>query len=151
LADLKEKIEKLSAPMLDSIGAFIVDIQNAYENRQLVIRLFIDTDSGITIGQCADISRRLGKELESLNAIEGSYVLQVSSPDLKKSLKLLRQYKKNIGRNFHIRYKIGEETKEKKAKLSGLNGNSLIFDTDGKEEFAVNFNEIIESKVELPW
>ena len=149
--DLQQKIEEIAAPFLSTIDAFIVDIHIVQSEQRKVLQLFVDTDSGITIGQCTELNRKIGEALEFQNIIQNSYVLEVSSPDLTKPLKLLRQYRKNIGRQFHVRYRTDDGVAEIIAKLDGIEGDILNFITKSEGTCKVPFNEIIESIEELPW
>ena len=149
--DLKQKIEEIAAPFLGTIDAFIVDIHVTRDGQRKVVQIFVDTDSGITIGQCTELNRKIGEVLELQNIIQNSYLLEVSSPDLTKPLKLLRQYRKNIGRQFHVRYRKADGVIEMIATLDKIEGDVLNFMTKSKETCKVPFNEIIESIEELPW
>lgn len=149
--DLKHKIERYAEPYLNQIGAFVIDVQIVPEGKKSMIQLFIDTDTGITIEQCAEVSRQVAKTLELDNVIHDSYVLQVSSPGLKKPLKLLRQYKKNLGRLFKVRFLKDGIVVEIIAKLASVEGEILMFTTENNGTHAILFNEVIESTEELPW
>ena len=149
--DLRQKIEELAAPILSASDAFLVDIHIVQVEHRTVVQLFVDTDSGITVGQCTDLNRRIGEALEFQNVFQNSYVLEVSSPDLTKPLKLLRQYRKNIGRQFRVRYRQDNEMKEIVANLDAIEGDRLTFITKNDDTRTVPFNEIIESIEELPW
>jgi ribosome maturation factor RimP len=149
--DLQHKIEELAAPFLHPIDAFIVDIQIVPSEQRRVVQLYIDTDTGITIGQCSELSRQLSAALEIQDVVPNSYILEVSSPGLKKPLRLLRQYKKNIGRQFQVRFKKDDGVGEILAKLAGVENEHLTFVTDKNENYTIPFNEIIESIEELPW
>jgi ribosome maturation factor RimP len=149
--DLQQKIEAIVAPFLSTIDAFIVDIHIVPRDERKVVQLFVDTDLGITIDQCTELNRSIGGALEHQNVIQNSYVLEVSSPDLTKPLKLLRQYRKNIGRQFHVRYRKDAEVVEMNARLDGIEGDTITFITKSEETCKVLFNEIIESIEELPW
>jgi ribosome maturation factor RimP len=149
--DLRQKIEEIAAPFLKTIDAFIVDIHIINDVQRKVVQLFVDTDSGITIGQCTELNRNIGEALELQNIIPSSYVWEVSSPDITKPLKLLRQYQKNIGRHFRVRYRKDDGITEIIAKLNGIEDNHLTFITKKEETCRVSFHEIIESIEELPW
>jgi ribosome maturation factor RimP len=149
--DLQQKIEEIAAPFLNTIDAFIVDIHIIHDVQRKVVQLFVDTDSGITIGQCTELNRKIGEALELQNIIPSSYVLEVSSPDITKPLKLLRQYRKNRGRQFRVRYRKDGGVVEIITKLSDIEGESLTFITKNEEPFKVSFHDIIESIEELPW
>lgn len=148
--DLQQKIEEIATPFLSKIDAFIIDIYIVGGQRK-VVQLFVDTDSGVTIGQCTELNRNIGEAIERQNIIPNSYVLEVSSPDLTKPLKLLRQYRKNIGRLFHVRYRKDGGVAEIIANLSEMEGDILTFINKNKETDKVSFNDIIESIEELPW
>ena len=149
--DLQDKIEELAAPFLQPTGAFIVDIQIVPSEQRKVVRLYIDTDTGITIGQCSELSRQLSAALELQNVVPSSYILEVSSPGLIKPLKLLRQYRKNVGRKFRVRFKKDDGVGEILAKLAGVENELLTFVTGKNEIYTIPFNKIIESIEELPW
>jgi ribosome maturation factor RimP len=149
--DLQHKIEELAAPFLHSVDAFIVDIQIVSIEQRKVVQLYIDTDTGITIGQCSELSRQLSAALELQDVIPSSYVLEVSSPGLKKPLKLLRQYQKNVGRQFRVHFKKDNGVEEIIAKLAGVENELLTFVKGKNEIYSIPFNEIIESIEELPW
>jgi ribosome maturation factor RimP len=150
--DLQQKIEELAAPFLSPIDAFIVDIQIVPGEQRKVVQLFVDTDTGITIDQCASMNRQLGAALELQDVIPHSYELQVSSPGLTKPLKLLRQYRKNVGRQFRVRFQndVGVNV-DILAKLVTVEGELLTFVDAKNETCAVPFTKIIESIEELPW
>ncbi len=65
------------------------------------IEIFLDADSGVTIQQCTKIARAINHQLEE-QFPDWSYELEVSSAGLEHPLKMLRQYKKNIGRNLEV-------------------------------------------------
>jgi len=111
----------------------------------------VDTDAGITIDQCTELSRIIGEALDRQNVVQDSYVLEVSSPDLTKPLKLIRQYRKNVGRQFRLRVRKNGEVIGIKAKLEGWDKEILTFSTNSEGTFKIAFNEIMEAIEELPW
>ncbi len=67
------------------------------------MKVFIDGDQGISIEKCVMYNRALYKRLEEMQFFpDGDFSLEVSSPGLDEPLKLLRQYKKNVGRLVEI-------------------------------------------------
>jgi ribosome maturation factor RimP len=148
---LEEKIEELVLPILAAIDAFLIDIQIVINAKRDNIQVTIDTDKGITVDQCAAVSRELGTAIDLQNVIQGSYVLQVSSPGLEKPLRLLRQYQKNLGREFTVRFREDSAIREICGKLAAIDGERLTFLLGDKETIDVQFREIIETREQLPW
>lgn len=112
LADLEQHIKKLVQDQLTA-EEFLVDVIISGGNAAAKISILIDGDEGINIDRCAEISRKVGYILETEETIDHAYVLEVSSPGLDHPLKLLRQYKKNIGRKVKVQLmEDGERTGE---------------------------------------
>jgi ribosome maturation factor RimP len=93
----------------------------------------------------------LNAALKLQDVVPSSYILEVSSPGLIKPLKLMRQYRKNVGRKFRVRFKKVDGVREILAKLAGVENELLTFVTSKNEIYTIPFIEIIESIEELPW
>lgn len=100
----KEKIQILLEEVL-SDDMFIVDITVGTGNSILVS---VDSNAGISVGECVQISRHIESSLD--REVE-DFSLEVSSPGLSLPLKVLRQYLKNIGREVEVVTKSGEKQK----------------------------------------
>jgi ribosome maturation factor RimP len=101
--DLVEEIRNMAVANL-SADKFVVEVLvpgNKIPKRVMVI---IDGDQGITIDDCAELSRSLAKQLDDRALLgDENYLLEVSTPGLDHPLKLKRQYYKNIGRGLKIK------------------------------------------------
>ena len=99
---IEEKINHLLAEKFqeeDFADCFLVNIDLHKDNK---LEVFVDSDSGLSLGKCQKISRYLEGFIDGENWLGEKYTLEVSSPDLTRPLKLKRQYKKNIGRSLEI-------------------------------------------------
>jgi len=149
--EIKGKIKALLLSVLDQHQAFLIDVVVRNERGGKLIQVFVDTDIGVTIEQCAEISRELATEIERKNVMETSYRLEISSPGIDKPLTMLRQYRKNIGRRFTVTYqKLGAKVTII-GSLSSVVDDVLTFSPDKGEAVSIQFSEILESKEELPW
>lgn len=151
MKELQKKIEELVAPILIPFDAFLIDIHIGIGEKRRVIQIFIDTDIGITIDQCATISKQLSTSIDAQRIFNDSYILQVSSPGVEKSLRLLRQYHKNIGRKHKVRFQRDNKINEIIANLVAIDGEHLTFTTGKDEIINIEFSEIIAIIEQLPW
>lgn len=91
---------------------FIVEIA-LHRGSRNVLSIWVDTDAGIMIDECARISRRLNQYFEESSPFNFPFRLEVSSPGVGKPLRLLRQYHKNVGRKLKVVLENGEVVKGK--------------------------------------
>ncbi len=89
-------IEELVNEKFEGTDCFLVDI--AWNKMTTKIEVFVDSDRGISIGECAQLSRYLEKHLEEKKLVGEKYTLEVSSPGIDRPLKLRRQYNKAVNR-----------------------------------------------------
>jgi ribosome maturation factor RimP len=99
--DLTAEIRKMTEPQLKN-DQFIVDIVASSRPGPKKISVILDGDTGISIDDCAEVSRQLSKHLDESSLIDDNYILEVSTPGLDQPLKLRRQYKRNIGRKLRV-------------------------------------------------
>lgn len=99
IMELKEKIVEWLTPMLDERNLFLTDVKIAGKGK---VEIYVDGDEGITISQCAEVSRFIEKHLDGSGLVSDDYMLDVSSPGMSNPLKVPRQYKKRIGRTLEI-------------------------------------------------
>jgi len=85
---------------------FFVDMSFNEANKKLEI--FLDSDSQLTIDQCAKVNRYLQFHIDEAGWLGEKYTLDVSSPG-KRPLKLKRQYKKNVGRGIELKLENGDK------------------------------------------
>ncbi|AKD05498.1 ribosome maturation factor rimP [Pontibacter korlensis] len=102
---------------------FIVDIAVSDSPARPKITVLADGEQGITIDQCATISRRINKRIEEVFGPDMSYVLEVSSPGVDFPLTQPQQFKRHTGRNLKVKLQDGTEKTGKLEEVteSGLN------------------------------
>jgi len=103
--DVALKIKELAESVLQEPGHFIVDVLFNGKQRPARLMIILDGDNGVTIDNCADLSRKLSVLLDEQNVLTDAYNLEVSTPGLDHPLKLKRQYFKNAGRQFKVHLK----------------------------------------------
>jgi ribosome maturation factor RimP len=93
------------------------------------ITVFIDSDEGISIDECGEVSRKLGSELEEI--IDVAFVLEVSSPGADSPLNFERQYTKNIGRTLKVTL---DDLNEIKGTLTKVSEGKITLEPEAKKK-----------------
>lgn len=101
--DIGEEIKKIATNKLANENQFIVDVVISSRNGPKKVLVLVDGDNGITIDDCATLSRELSKTFDDLEWMDESYTLEVSTPGLDQPLVLHRQFKKNVGRTLRVK------------------------------------------------
>lgn len=79
---LKEEIENFIRPIVEESGYKLVEIKLRPQGRQLVLTITINKEGGVSVEDCAEVSRLIEPVLDEKNLIRGKYLLMVSSPGI---------------------------------------------------------------------
>jgi len=141
--NINDIIRSLVEEKLNNSEFFIVDIKVLPNNR---ISIFLDGDNGINIDKCAEVNRHVLNSLEP--ELAEKYSLEVSSPGLDQPLKVLRQYKKNVGKEVQVALEDGDQ---KQGKLLEADVDKLIIeDSSNKHRIhEIAFKKIIKTNIVL--
>jgi len=121
---------------------FLVDVTVSKGNK---ITVLADHVNGITIQQCAEISKQIHQKLDRDTE---DYSLVVSSPGLDAPLKVVQQYRKNIGRSLGISLKDGTSLKGILAS-AGDTEIGISPEKEGGSEKIVKVDDIEMAKVNI--
>ncbi|MCU0580571.1 MAG: ribosome maturation factor RimP [Desulfobacterota bacterium] len=96
------RIRNMAEILLQESGLELVDLEFRREGRGWVLRLFMEKPGGVTLDDCAAVSRELGDQIEVEDLIPASYTLEVSSPGLDRPLKKEEDFLKHIGKLIQL-------------------------------------------------
>lgn len=98
-----EEIEKFAKTLLPSMGLELVEVQFRREGHGWVLRIFIDSDEGITVDHCADVSREVSAYLDVEDLIDHPYSLEISSPGLERPLRSMDDFLRFAGKKARVK------------------------------------------------
>lgn len=127
---------ELVAPIANNLGLEIWDIKFLKEGVNYYLRIFIDSENGITIDDCENMSRAIDKPLDELDPISQNYCLEVCSPGINRELTREEHLKKSIGQKIIVRLirPLNDGTKQLNAVLTSFNKDELMVSFGDNEE-----------------
>lgn len=97
--------------VVNSMGYEFVGCEWQQQGRHAVLRVYIDSQSGITLTDCSRVSHQLSAMLDVEGLIERQYLLEVSSPGIDRPLFEIAHYQKQVGQRVKIRVKTPMENR----------------------------------------
>lgn len=123
-------IEAKIGPAVTGLGYELVDVQMSNGGR--LLRVFIDKPGGITVDDCAAVSRQLTRVLP----VEGVDFerLEVSSPGLDRPLRRPADFTRFAGQKAELRMRTPDETGRRKfvGVLQGSDAGRIRVEVDGR-------------------
>jgi ribosome maturation factor RimP len=122
-------LEDILQPTLAGMGYELVDTQ--VSNRGRFLRIFMDKPGGITVDDCATVSRHLSHLLE----VEGVDYdrLEVSSPGLDRPLRKPADFARFAGQKVDVRMRLADAGGRRRyvGVLKGIEGGTATVEVDG--------------------
>ncbi|MDB1089707.1 ribosome maturation factor RimP [Streptomyces sp. ACA25] len=105
-----DRLRDLLEPLAGERGLDLEDITITPAGKRRVLQVVVDTEDGVHLDACAELSRAASEVLDEADVMGGTpYVLEVSSPGADRPLTEPRHYRRSVGRLIRVRLTDGEE------------------------------------------
>ncbi|MFH2093026.1 MAG: ribosome maturation factor RimP [Pseudomonadota bacterium] len=131
---LLEKIKQVALPFCQAENFELVHLEYVKNDRENIIRIYLDKSGGITLNDCVYVSRQLGDLIDV--QVEGMdrYRLEVSSPGPNRPLNKKQDFHRFKGERIKLET---NELIEGRKKFTGIleiiNDDSVVIAVDGKQ------------------
>ncbi|WP_393061230.1 ribosome maturation factor RimP [Streptomyces sp. LN549] len=147
-----EKLRGLVEPLVSAEQLDLEEIEVSRAGRRRVLRIIVDSEEGVELDACADLSRAISAKLDETDAMgEEEYVLEVSSPGADRPLTEHRHYVRATGRLARLTLNEGGELV---ARILAVDEEGLDLEVPGVKgrkptSRRIAFDEIAKARVEL--
>jgi ribosome maturation factor RimP len=127
--DIIERVEQLMLPICEQTRTYLVDVLYEEECGTWYLRIFVDTDTGLTMEDCVAVTELIGAKLDEEDFIAEEYMMEVSSPGAERPLKTVEAVAEAVG--YHVNVvvrKAIDEIKEFQGDLLSFDGNLLVLE-----------------------
>ena len=141
-------LSKLIEPVVQDLGCELWGIEKLQQGRQVVLKIYIESADGITVDDCARISRQVSAILDVEDPIPGEYMLEVSSPGVERRLFKPEHFDVCKGEKVQITLRQAFDGRRKfKGVLCGLEDEEVVIRVDDAQEIVLPISSIERARV----
>ena len=142
-----EKLYEMVGPVVDDAGYILWGIETVGEGA-LTIRIYIDHEDGVSVGDCQKISREISSIFDVEDPISGNYILEVSSPGMNRQVFNISQAEALIGFTVKaVTYSAINSQTKFKGDLSRVEGNTVFMKLESGEGISFDFEDLKRMRV----
>ena len=146
---MQTALDNLIKNTVDGLGYQLWGYEYRPHSESALLRIFIEKQDGISIEDCASVSRQIGAVLDVENIIPVAYLLEVSSPGMDRVLFTPDQYQDYLGETIKIRTRTPiDERRNFKGSLIKTNESNVTVKVDN-QEFEIPFESIDRARLVL--
>lgn len=138
-----DRLTTLIASAVQALGYELVGVEHQSQGKHTVVRVFIDSEHGITLEDCEQASHQISGVLEVEDPIRGQYNLEVSSPGLDRPLFTPEHYARFLGEKVKLRLRQPIEGRRKLAgRIEQVEEGVIRITDDAGETYKLTVDEI---------
>ena len=127
-----QRLYDLLRPVVDGLGYALWGVEQSGSAGQGLIRIYIDSEQGISLDDCEKVSRQVEAVLDVEEPLSGSYTLEVSSPGTDRPLFNREQFQAYCGETVSL--KLGRKIENRRkffGVLEAVGEDSVSINTEG--------------------
>jgi ribosome maturation factor RimP len=146
-----DALTTLLEPTVSGLGYELLGVERQSTAGGTLIRLYIDSDEGVVVDDCAIVSRQVGDVLEVEEAVSGAYTLEVSSPGLDRPLFTPAQYRVFVGSHVKVRLRTIVNGRRRLAGLLAAVTDEYLTISIGEDDIDVPYNVVERARLDPQW
>lgn len=127
-------LQDMLEPSINALGFELVGLEYLNQGHHSLLRIYIDSEQGIQVEDCAMVSRQVSALMDVEDPIRGEYTLEVSSPGVDRPLFKAEHYERFVGSLVDIRLRVANELGRRKFKgrIQAVEVDRVLVEVDGE-------------------
>lgn len=148
MARISDKLLRPIEAAVRGLGYELVGVEHIPQGRHSILRVYIDTDAGVTVDDCERVSRQVSGMLDVEDLVRGNYVLEVSSPGLDRPLFTAEHFARFAGNKVKLRLSLPLAGRRNfSGLLQGVHDDEVVVTVDEIGEMRFSLNNIEQARL----
>ncbi|MFW5451677.1 MAG: ribosome maturation factor RimP [Methylophagaceae bacterium] len=144
---ISDQIEQLIETPIESLGYEVVGVEYIKNGQHTVLRVYIDSEQGVSIEDCERVSHQVSGILEVEDPINSAYSLEVSSPGFDRPLFKEKDFERFAGSEAKLAMKLPIQGRRNfRGILHGFSDGEILIEVDG-EIYALPFTKLAKARL----
>jgi ribosome maturation factor RimP len=137
-------------PLVDALGCRLYDLELSGSGRARTLRVLIDRDGGVDLEAITAATQAISAALDTSSAINGPFLLEVSSPGLERPLRRPEHFTGAIGETVTISSHTDSGPERRRGTLVDAGELACVVEIDGAR-VEIAYDSITKARTVFEW
>jgi ribosome maturation factor RimP len=147
---IDERIREIAGRVAGKNNLELVNVQAKGSKTNMMIRVFIDKQNGVTHEDCVLASREIETILDAEDFIPSAYLLEVSSPGLERELYSQKDFEKFAGKLAKVRtHSPIDGQRNFRGNITGIENEEIVFEDKTRGTVRFPYSAVSKANLEI--
>jgi ribosome maturation factor RimP len=147
LSQLEKKLTEMLEAPVEAVGFERVGVEFIRAGKHSTLRIYIDSENGVEVEDCADVSRQVSAVLDVEDPITNEYNLEVSSPGMDRPLFKPEHYSQVVNQTITVKLQMPQDDRRNfKGFLESCDDRGFVMVVD-KEKFELAYDNVLKANL----
>ena len=140
---VEDKLTSIILPAVEALGVELWGYELLRHGTRTEFWVYVDSETGVTLDQCAEVSRQISAVLDVEDPITERYQLQVSSPGMDRRFFKPEQYQRYLGKKIKVRLRMARNgTRNFSGILLTADDKKIVLQCSPEDHIELEFDQI---------
>jgi ribosome maturation factor RimP len=146
-----EAVREAVEPAVHALGLDLYDVELVGAAGTRTLRVTVAKDGGVDLETITTVTRTVSPLVDAADAVNGSYLLEVSSPGVERTLRTLQHFQGALGEEVSVKFHTEAGPRRVRGALVSADDASIVIDADDGTRAEIAFADVTQARTVFEW
>ena len=138
-------------PAVHALGLDLYDVELVGGGGARTLRVTVTRDGGVDLDAITAATKAVSTIVDDAAVVRGSYLLEVSSPGIERTLRLPSHYEGAIGERVSVKFHTEKGPRRVHGALTAVDAGDVVIATEGGDTETIPLRDITQARTVFEW
>jgi ribosome maturation factor RimP len=146
-----EAVRTAVEPAIGALGCGLYDVEIAGAGKARTLRITITGEAGVDLDTITEVTRAVSPIVDDTDALNGPFLLEVSSPGIERTLRTPAHYGGAVGEQVSVKFHTAAGPRRVRGTLVEADDERVIVETESSAREVIAYADITQARTVFEW